>query len=111
MDGRDGPFCHPVRRTLCGVSGLTPWGQSADPATPLTEALLHKTSDTPVRSPDSLQAAAHICSRPFRLAVPQWCNRDTVSTSRSAVLATPNISDVLRTAAEEGIRAARKYLD
>ena len=29
---RDGPICHPVRRALCRLSGLTPWGQSADPA-------------------------------------------------------------------------------
>ncbi|WP_424579056.1 MULTISPECIES: IS630 family transposase [Bradyrhizobium] len=34
MDGRNGPVCHPVRRALCRLSGLTPWGQSADPANP-----------------------------------------------------------------------------
>jgi hypothetical protein len=33
-----GQFAIQFRRALCRLSGLPPWGQSADPANPLTEA-------------------------------------------------------------------------
>src|SRR5271168_44542 len=45
MDRRDEPICHPVRRPLREISGLTPWGQSANPQQTSQEPYLHKISD------------------------------------------------------------------